>query len=300
MWADRYDRDLDDIFAVQDEITDAVVAALEPAIGRAEMQRAQRKNPTNIDAWTLYQRGIGQLTKATRDGLDSARDLFQRSNDIDPEFASPYAGTAIAHFVDKTIGYTTDSETMMKEAHEAALKAVNLDDLDPFAHGGLAYSSFSTGNHDAAVAAGRRAIELNPSFALGHHALGASLFASGEHDEAVKALNKAIRISPNDPWLFLFLGALSASHYMRRDYASSVEASGRAVQRFPWYPSTLRWHAVALAQLERLDEAREALATFLELVPSYSMESVRNAYVFRRKVDFDHFLEGHRKAGLSE
>jgi adenylate cyclase len=300
VWADRFDDDLDDVFALQDDITDAVVAALEPAVGRAEMQRAQRRNPTSIDAWTLYQRGIAQLTKATREGLDSARDLFQRSIDIDPGFAPPFAGTAIAHFVDRTIGYTDDPEALMEEAHESALIAVSLDDLDPFAHAGLAYSSFQTGNHESAVAAGRRAIELNPSFALGHHALGASLFASGEQDEAVEALSKAIRISPNDPWLFLFLGALSASFYMQRDYASSVEASRRAVQRFPWYPSTLRWHALALAQLERFDEAREALAKFLQFAPRYSMELARNAYVFRRQVDLDHFLEGHQNAGLGE
>lgn len=300
VWADRFDNDLDDVFALQDDITDAVVAALEPAVGRAEMKRAQLKNPTSIDAWTLYQRGIVQLTKATGEGLDSARELFRRSVEIEPDFASPYAGRAIADFVDRTIGYTAGSEAMMEEAHEAALKAVNLDDLDPFAHAGLAYSSFSTGNHDLAVAAGRRAVEFNPSFALGHHALGAALFASGEHDEAIEALSKAIRISPNDPWLFLFFGALSASLYMRRDYAASVEASGRAVQRFPWYPSTLRWNAIALAQLERFDEAREVFSKFLELAPRYSIESARNAYVFRHHGDFDHFLEGHRKVGLGE
>jgi len=300
VWADRFDNDLDDVFALQDDITDAVVTALEPAVGRAEMKRAQRKNPTNIDAWTLYQRGIAQLTKTTQEGLDSARDLFRRSIDIDPDFAPPFAGTAIAHFVDKTIGFTAEPVKMMEEAHDAALKAVSLDDLDPFSHAGLAYSSSQTSNHDLAVAAGRRAAELNPSFALGHHALGAALYASGEHDEAIDSLSKAIRISPNDPWLFFFLGALSASYYMRHDYAASIETSGRAVQRFPWYPSTLRWHAVALAQLGRIDEAREVLAKFLELAPRYSMESARNAYVFRRQVDLDHFLDGHQKAGLGE
>ena len=300
VWADRFDHDLDDVFALQDAITDAVVAALEPAVGRAEMQRAQRKDPTNIDAWALYHRGIAELTKATRDGLDTARDLFNRSIKIDPSFAPPYAALAIANFVDKTIGYTVDSEAMMASAYEAALKAVSLDDLDPVSHAGLAYSGFSTGNHDSAVAAGRRAIELNPSFALGHHALGASLFASGEQDEAVEVVSKAIRISPNDPWLYFFYGALSASLYMRRDYADSADVSGRAVKRFPWYPSTLRWQAIALAQLDRVDEAHQALKKFLELAPHYSMDVARNSYYFRRQADLDHFLEGHRKAGLED
>ncbi len=300
VWAERYDREIDDIFALQDEITDAVVAALEPAVGRAEMQRAQRKTPTDLDAWDLYQRGMSEMTKATRDSLDTARDLFQRSVQHDPNFAPALAAHAIADFIDNTLGFSADTAEMVVAAEAAAQRAVSLDDLEPLAHAGLAYATFMTGKHQAAVAAGRRAVELNPSFALGYHALAAALYGSGMHDDAIDAVRKAIRISPNDPCLFLFLGVFSASLYMQHDYADAVETAGHAVERFPWYASALRWQMMALAQLGRDAEAKELLSRFLMLAPNYTLRSASHSYTFQRQVDLDHFLEGLRKAGLPE
>lgn len=300
VWAERYDREIDDIFALQDEITEAVVAALEPAVGRAEMQRAQRKTPTDLNAWDLFQRGMSEMTKATRDSLDAARELFQRSSRRDPNFAPPLASHAIADFIDCTLGFSFDVTGMVAAAETAAQRAVSLDDLEPLAHAGLAYASFMSGKHQTAVRAGRRAVELNPSFALGHHSLAAALYGSGMHDEAIDLARKAIRISPNDPCLFFFLGVLSASFYMLHDYTEAAEAAGQAVERFPWYASTLRWHSMALAQLGRDDEARRALSRFLDLTPQYTLRTARHSYSFLRQVDLDHFLDGLRKAGLPE
>jgi len=300
VWAERYDREIDDIFALQDEITEAVVAALEPAVGRAEMQRAQRKTPTDLSAWDLYQRGMSEMTKATHDGLRSARELFQRSARRDPNFAPPLASHVIADFIDNTLGFSADAAGMVAAAESAAQRAVSLDDLEPLAHAGLAYASFMSGKHQTAVAAGRRAIELNPSSAIGHHSLAAALYGNGMHDEAIDSARTAIRVSPNDPCLFLFLGVLSASFYMRHDYADAVETAGHAVERFPWYASTLRWQMMALAQLNRDDEAQGLLSRFLNLAPQYNLRTARHSYAFQRQVDLDHFLDGLRKAGLPE
>jgi len=300
VWAERYDREIDDIFALQDEITEAVVAALEPAVGRAEMQRAQRRTPTDLNAWDLYQRGMSEMTKATRDGLRSARELFQRSARRDPNFAPPLASHAVADFIDNTMGFSTDVAGMATAAESAAQRAVSLDDLEPLAHAGLAFASFMSGKHQTAVAAGRRAVELNPSFALGHHALAAALYGSGMHDEAIDIARKAIRFSPNDPCLFLFLGVLSASFYMRHDYTDAVETAGHAVERFPWYASTLRWLMMAQAQLGQAEQAHDTLSKFLALAPQYNLRMAELSYAFRRKDDLDHFLEGLRKAGLPE
>ena len=300
VWAERYDREIDDIFALQDEITEAVVVALEPAVGRAEMQRAQRKTPTDLSAWDLYQRGMSEMTKATHDGLKSARDLFQRSARRDPNFAPPLGSHAVADFIDNTLGFSADAAGMVAAAESAAQRAVSLDDLEPLAHAGLAYASFMSGKHQTAVAAGRRAIELNPSSAIGHHSLAAALYGNGMHDEAIDSARTAIRVSPNDPCLFLFLGVLSASFYMRHDYADAVETAGHGVERFPWYASTLRWQMMALAQLNRDDEAQELLSRFLDLAPQYNLRTARHSYAFHRQVDLDHFLDGLRKAGLPE
>ncbi len=300
VWAQRYDRVLDDIFAVQDEITDAIVAALEPAVGRAEMQRAYRRDPQNLDAWNLYQRGMSCLVKTTREDMGLALEFFHQSSVADPEFASPLAAIAVTEFIKLTIGFNEGHTGLPPAAYEAAMRAVVLDDLDPFAHVALGYTSAFSGRQEDGIVEAERAIEINPSFALGHHCLGGSRFLNGEHDAAVEAVHVALRISPNDPWMFLFLGLLSASQYMRHDYLQSLETADLAVGRLPWYASTQRWRAVALAQLGRLDEAREVLERFLELSPNYSMEVARRSYPFRRGDDLAHYLDGLRKAGLPD
>lgn len=297
VWAQRYDRELDDIFALQDEITDAIVAALEPAVGRAEMQRAHRRNPQNLNAWDLYQRGMSFLIKTTREDVRRALELFRQSSIADPEFARPLAAIAVSEFIKLTVGFSED-HGLAPAALEAGMRAVTLDDLDPFAHVALGYASAFTGQHDGGVFSAQRAIEINPSFALAYHCLAAARFLNGEHDEAVEATQVGVRISPNDPWMFLFLGVLSASHYMRGDYHQSLETVNFAVRRFPWYASTHRWHAVALAQVGRLDEARSALGKFLGLSPNYTLEIARHSYPFRRGIDLAHYLDGLRKAGL--
>jgi len=299
VWADRYDREIVDIFALQDEITDAVVAALEPAVGRAEMQRAQRQTPNDVDAWALFQRGMSQLTKATREGLAAAKTLFRRSVDIDPNFARPLAAIAIADFIENTIGFLPDALANINNARERAQQAIALDDLEPFAHAALAYASFMNGSHDTAVAAGRRSVELNPSFALGYHALAAALFTHGDQREAIDAIRTGIRISPNDPFFFFFLGVLSAAHYMLGEYDEAKRVAGLGVQRFPWYASAHRWHAMALAQLGRANEAAEAWDAFVRLSPSFNLAAAERSYNFRLKSDLDHYLEGLRKAGLN-
>jgi adenylate cyclase len=259
VWAQHYDRELDDIFALQDEITDAIVAALEPAVGRAEMQRAHRRDPQNLDAWDRYQRGMSYLIRTTREDMRHAIELFRQASVADPEFASPLAAIAVAEFIKLTVGFNEDHAGLAPAAHEAAMRAVKIDDLNPFAHVGLGYASAFTGQHDAGILAAQRAVEINPSFALGYHCLAGARFLNGEHDEAAEAAQVAIRLSPNDPWLFLFLGVFSASHYMRGDHEQALETVNFAVRRFPWYASTHRWHAVALALAGRLEEARSAL-----------------------------------------
>jgi adenylate cyclase len=259
VWAQHYDRELDDIFALQDEITDAIAAALEPAVGRAEMQRAHRRDPQNLDAWDRYQRGMSYLIRTTREDMRHAIELFRQASVADPEFASPLAAIAVAEFIKLTVGFNEDHAGLAPAAHEAAMRAVKIDDLNPFAHVGLGYASAFTGQHDAGILAAQRAVEINPSFALGYHCLAGARFLNGEHDEAAEAAQVAIRLSPNDPWLFLFLGVFSASHYMRGDHEQALETVNFAVRRFPWYASTHRWHAVALALAGRLEEARSAL-----------------------------------------
>ncbi|MFQ5954557.1 MAG: adenylate/guanylate cyclase domain-containing protein [Kiloniellales bacterium] len=299
VWADRYDRALEDIFAVQDEITDAIVAALEPAVGRAEMQRAQRKNPENLDAWDYYQRGLWFLSKITEQDLKRAREMLMQSVAADPNFASPLAGIGLLGFLEITMGFTSDRAATLAAAREAAYRAARLDELDPFAQAAYGYICALSGEHDAGIAAAQRAVELNPSFALGYHCLHAALFFAGRFQESLDAAERACRISPNDPWLFYFLTGLSACNYMMRHYKLAVEKAKISVERYSQYASVYRWLAVALAQLGRTEEAHEALSKFLELSRG-AFEEARYAYAFREKSDLAHYLDGLRKAGLPE
>ena len=178
-----------------------------------------------------------------------------------------------------------------------ALEAVSLDDAEPFANAVLGYSNAYMRQYDTGLAAAKRAIELNPSFAMGHHALGLVRMFNGEPAEAIDAIERAVRISPEDLWPPIWLGTLSASCYLARDYEKAFQIARLSVQRAPHYPIGQRSLANALAQLGRMDEARAALAAFLALSPNYNAETARRSVIFRHETDYEHYAEGLRKAG---
>ncbi len=300
VWAQHYDGKLDDIFALQDQITDSIVAALEPAVGRAEMQRARRKNPKSLGAWDLYQRGMSHLNKVTKDEIAHAGEQFQRAVELDPGFASAHAGVALVGWFNVLLNFTDDLPGTISSAHTTAKRAAALDDLDPLAQSVLAYTCTFEQQYDAGVAAARRAVELNPSFALGYHSLGVALTHRGQPRDAIEAQERAIRISPSDPWLFMFLTGLSAFCFIAREYDKAVVAAEMSVRRFPEYAPSRRWLAAALAQLDRHDEARDALAKFLEFSPNYTIGSARHTLPYRHEADLEHHLDALRKAGLPE
>jgi adenylate cyclase len=300
VWAQHYDGKLDDIFDLQDQTTDSIVAALEPAVGRAEMQRARRKNPESLGAWDLYQRGMFHLNKVTKDEIAHAREQFQRAVELDPGFASAHAGLALVGWFDVLLNLTEDLPGARSSALAAAKRAVALDDLDPFAQSVLAYTCTFQQQYEAGVTAARRAVELNPSFALGYHSLGVALTHNGQPHEAIEAEERAIRISPSDPWLFMFLAGLAGFCFFAREYDKAVAAAEMSVRRHPEYAPSRRWLAAALAQLDRYDEARDALAKFLELSPDYTIDSARHTLPFRHEADLEHLLDALRKAGLPE
>ena len=300
IWAERYDRDLEDIFAVQDEITEAIVAALEPAVGRAEMQRAHRKDPGNLDAWDLFQRGMWHFNKLTKEEFAVAVDLMRQAIAIDTEFAHPHSGLAVVRIVEALLTWAENPAEALAEAHAEALCAAGHDGTDPLANAVLGYSNAFMRRYEDGTAAARRALELNPSFALAYHSLGVISMVDGRPEDAVQAIERALRISPNDDWLPVWFATLSASHYMAHDYEKALEAAKLSVQRAPHYPLGQRALAGALAQLGRMGEARRALDEFVRLSPNYSTDMAKRSAPFRDDVDFEHYMAGLRLAGLPE
>src|SRR5712671_12067 len=199
LWAERYDRELTDIFAVQDDITSRVAAAIEPALSRAENQRVIAKRPEHMGAWDYCQRGFWHVHKGTRaDGM-AAYGLFEQALMLDPNLADAHLGLARALIVQWGYGSVEDFAPFVRQAREFALQAVAFDRESPQAEYVLAQLSHWAGDVGAAILHANRAIELNGNFALGHFYLGIALSLDGRHDAALEALETGLRLSPRDP-----------------------------------------------------------------------------------------------------
>jgi adenylate cyclase len=298
VWAERYDRVLDDLFAIQDELTDGIVGALEAALGRAETERARLKPPSSLDAWDACQRGWWHAWRFTREDFAAAVPLFRRAAELDPRLAQPHTGIALVRLFEAFFLWTAKPGEAFGEAMTSARAALAADALDPLAHSTLGVVLAFTRKLDDALAMCRKGVELNPSNALGFSGLCATHMFRGEPEEGIGAIETAIRISPNDALLHMWLSSLSALHYLARNYEKAAEVARFAVQRAPHYPIGWRSLANALGQLGPMDEAREALAQFLALMPGYATEQAARASVgFRDEAVFQHYLEGLRKAG---
>jgi len=298
VWAERYDRRLDDIFAVQDEIVDAISVALEDAVGRSESKRASVKTPASMDAWELHHRGMHHLYQFTPAAFSAAREAFSNAVEGDPHFAPPAAMLALLRFFEILVGWNRNLEETIPALAADAQRLLALDSMEPTVHVSAACVAMITRRYEDAETSAKRAIELNPSNAQAHYVIGPAMLFDGRPQEAIEAINLAIRLSPNDSFMFVWLSTLAASYYMLRDYETSLRIAERAIRLNPKYPLALRNRVSCLAQLGRLDEARQALVAFVAASPGITAEAARAAW--RRPEDADHYMDGLYKAGWTE
>lgn len=298
VWAEHYDRDLADIFAVQDEITHAVTIAIAPAIADAEEQRAVRKPPDRIDAWTAHQRGMWHLRKANAEDNARAERFFQQAVELDPLFAGGYIGLAIV--LDRRAANASDGRSIMEaqSAEEAlARRAVALDGGDAEALSRLAFALNLRGDHVGAQAEAERALAITPHLASAHGALGAALTYGGQPREGLAALQTCIRLDPRGRALMNRLGQIAIAHYFCQEYTAAAEAATRAIRAFPDRSNYYRWLAAALGQLGRSDEAKSALEKAIALSPASFEMAVGDRQPWLRPEDHAHMMDGLRKAG---
>jgi adenylate cyclase len=288
VWAERYDRDLADIFGVQDEITQATTIAIAPAIADAEQQRAMRKPPASLDAWGAYQRGMWHLSKASDEDNVLAEKFFQRAVDLDPMFAGGYVG--LSAVLSRAKGTQSEEEAL-------ARRAVALDGGNAEAHARLALALLARGDHQGASSQAEQAVTICPNLAAAHGALGVALAYSGRPREGLAALKTCIRLDPRAPSLVNRLNQVALAHYFCRDYEAAVEAAKRAIRSFPDFPSPYRWLAAALGELGRTAEAKEALEKAIAVSPTSFDFQVRERPPWFRPEDHAHMLDGLRKAG---
>ena len=299
VWAQRYDRDLEDIFSVQDEITETLAGAIEPELGKAERERARARRPDDLRAWDLCQRGLWHTYKRTRQDLADAQHLFRQAIEIDPGLARAYAAAEEAFFFQFVGGYVDTGEAAKADALRFAEKAVQLDGEDAFNRYALGRALTLVRRHDSAVFELRKAIELNPSFAQAHSALAMALATGGHPEEALPHIELAMRLSPQDPYFGQFLVRRAEACLFSGRVEEAVEAAERSLREpnIQWS----RWAILAAAQahLGRLEGARRSIEALRILRPEIDLAFTRDYWPIADAKALEYLLDGLRKAGLS-
>ncbi len=297
LWAERYDRDLNDIFAVQDEITDAVTISIEPAIAKMEQHRAVRRPPENLGAWEAYQRGLWHMGRIGVTENQAAQAFFRQAIDLDQNFAPAHSILAMAIFQGFSLYQTSNFAEVIDEVLAMAQTAISLDPLHPAGHVCMGWGLFFRGDCEGASAEVRQALAISPNFSSTHHLLGAVLLFSNSPREGLEAFRESLRLDPQNPSRHLVLVQIAIAHYLLREYDAAVASAKDSIRLFPKHPWSHRWLAAALGQAGRLEEAMQALQEAIKVAPKSFDMSVRQRPASWRPEDYEHMLEGLRKAG---
>ena len=302
-WAERYDRELKDIFAVQDEVSRAIVAILVAHVNKAEAERTLLKPPATWQAYDFCMRASDIISAVMSSSnvadLYEARRLLERSISLDPNYARAYAMLSRTHLNAWVEPLDEDhlSPAALERAHRLAQKAVQLDPNLPIAHAHLGQVLTHEGQHEQSVAEFEKAIALNPNFT--DWRFGAALQRAGEPARAIQVLETHMRYDPfYSPWA---PGLLGRARYMLKQYSEALPPLREFASRAPGMSLSHVWLAATLAQLGRLDEARAEAAEVLRIDPKYTIDGTqRRLALFTRPEEAEHMFDGLRKAGLPE
>jgi TolB-like protein len=298
-WAERYDRELGDIFAVQDEITRNVVAAIEPRLMAAEGIRALSRSADDLDAWERVARAQTHVWRLTRADYETAIDGLTQAAEAYPDYAPARSRLAFRLLFAAHMGWV-DREVGLRKGREHAVRAVALDDCDSWGQTALGYLAMMERRTVESLAAFRRAVELNPNSATAHGDLSRGLAFAGHDREAIEHAEDAIRLSPMDPDMALFLGGIAVAHYGAGRYAEAHRVSEELLRLRPGFQGAQRLHCASLAQTGRIDEARAYLDIVRREQPQLSLDWIKASVPYQTPQLMERFLEGMRKAGLGE
>ena len=269
IWSQRFDRQVDDIFAIQDAITNAIAAAIAPEIDRAERSRAAARQQTEVDAWLFYQQGLASYYKLTEEGLGEALEAFRKAQQVDSQFAPAWAMEAMAGtrlLMNYRIGRNSQPEADLKNI---ATKAVNIDPRDPLCLLETTRVHLAFHDLDEAIPPLLKAVELNPNFALAWRGLANVLWRQNFSE-------KAIELSPFDPFMPIFLYNRGIILLILKDYGGAISASTQAIQMGPVPPWAKITQVTALWHIGKYDLAREGALQLLELHPNLNIAEIRN------------------------
>ncbi len=297
LWADRYDRELVDIFDLQDEITERIVAHMVPEMGRAEQRRAVRKRPAELSAWDLLQRGCWHCHRFTEGDMVRARAYMEQSLEIDPLSGPAHAHIAETHMYGVIMGWSDDPARSIADGMAAAQRATALDPNEALSRSVL--STLNVLNHQPERGAeeAARAIALNPSYAIGHLALGYSLVFAGRPGEGIEAITRALRLSPRDLEVTVFWAQLALAHLVLKDFEAAADCARKALAENPANSRAGHRLASALAHKGDIAGAKAAFAETKRHFPAPTRTYFEATYAFADPDTLAFFLDGLRKAG---
>jgi adenylate cyclase len=294
LWAERYDRDIKDLFALQDEIVQRIVATLAVKIQSVERARSMRKDTENLEAYDYVLRGLEYRRKRTRDGSIKAEEMFTQAIELDPSYTTAYVGLGLRYLNLVDYGWTEFPAQALQKAQDLAQKALSLDGSHAGAHALLGNIYIYRGQHELAISELRRAIELNPNDALSRRYLGTVMLWSGRIDDAIQPYEAALRYDPRpSPGTHMNLGL---GYYLKGQYDMAINTIERGVAQYPDFVGNYIALAAAYARAGRSEEAARAAGKVLRLDPFFEVASYGT--VFRNPADRNAIREGLRKAGL--
>jgi TolB-like protein len=298
IWADRFERDLTDVFALQDEVTVAVVSAIQPKLFQAEIEMATRRRPENLTAYDFFVRARQQYYQFTREGVAEGLRLAHRALELDPRFGLAAALAGLRHMHNVVFGYAIDPRFDRNEAVRLSRLALSIDDSDPDTLAIAAIiSAFMVGDSESEIEMADRAVALNPNSYVAWGARGHVYKIAGVPEEAVLSFERAMRLSPVDPQLHTTLVGMGLAFIELGRFDEAIVAGKKAQRLNPSFATAYRCLASAFAHLGRDDEAREAAARVLETDPAFTI----SAWIARGgQSNAKLLIEGLRKAGLPE
>ena len=297
IWAERYDRALADVFTVQDEITEAIVAAIEPQLYAAESFRSQRKPPNSMDAWDLVMRALSHYWRVTRQDCLVAQALLEKAIAIDPNYGQALGVLATSQTFSAHMGWA-DMAAVVTVAERAALTAILADSEDPWAHHALGCAYLFTRRFEDSLAEFEVALRLNPNFSLAQGYYGLVLSYSGRWEEASVAAGRALRLSPRDPFSAIFYGIAAYAQFVGRNYDEAVRLARGGIRQRSDFVGAHRVLTAAAGMSGHDDVAAAALQELHRAQPNISLAWIASQMPIKHEADREHYLEGFRRAGL--
>jgi len=296
LWAERYDRNLSDIFSLQDEITKKIITAMQVKLTEGEQFRAAARGTNNLEAYLKCLQSKEYLLKLNPESNALGKQLAEEAIALDPEYAFAYRELSAAHMMDVWFRSSKSPKESMAKAMELVKKAIALDDSFAEAHGWLGFLYPMTKRYDKGITQAEKAVALNPNSADSHYRLGKALGLAGRWEESIPEYKKAMRLNPIPPNMYLW--SLGQSHWGMGQYEEAIPWGEKAVRQEPNSLFARVWMAVIYVSSGREEEARAEAAEVLRINPKFSVKKYEKRAAFRKKADNERYIDALRNAGL--